>query len=134
MAIRKTQTQVQWAGANSISVASGAGQTSDAVAIADKAIAGSVTIKAKHSAAPVSGDEVRAYVLYTVGDPDADPEAADEYDTHQHALPVVLDLNTEDPAQKTVQIDTAATGLKIRVVNDGAAAVTVSAQYSEQTG
>lgn len=134
MAIKKACKQVQWGGANSVSVASGANDTSDAVAIADRAIAGSLTIKADHSGTPASGDEVIVYVLYTTGDPDADPDSVDEHDTSGHALPIVLDLNTDDPAIKTVQIDNASTGLKIYVVNDGAADVTVSAQYSEQTG
>lgn len=134
MAIAKTQTQVEWASADTKAVTTGSNATSDAVAIADNAIAGSLTIKADHSGSPASGDEILAYVLYTTGDPDVDPDSADEYDTPGHVLPIVLDTNTEDPAIKTIPIDPAATGFKLRVENDGASTITVSAQYSQQTG
>lgn len=134
MAISKSQTQVEWSGADTKSVSSSGNATSDAVVIADTAIAGSLTIKADHSGSPASGDEILAGILYTTGDPDVDPDSADEYDTPGHALPIVLDTNTENPAIKTIPVDTSATGFKLFVENDGASSITVSAQYSEQTG
>lgn len=133
MAIAKAQTQVQWAGANLLSVLSGGNGTSDAVPIADAAIAGSLTIKADNDGVPAAGDVLSVYILYSTGDPDADPDAADEYDTYQHVLPIELNTFTEDPAIKTIPIDPAATKFQLHVRNAAASAVTISAQYSEQT-
>lgn len=133
MAISKSQTQVEWSSSASSTITSGNNDTSDVVAISDDAVHGSVQIKADNQGTPTSGDEVEIRILYTLGDPDADPDSADEYDTVEHALPILLDTNSEDPAIKTVAIDVAAKSFKVYADNQAASSVIVSAQYSEQT-
>lgn len=133
MAIAKSQTQVEWSTNDTVSVGSGSNSTSDAVSISNTAVAGSLQIKADNAGTPTSGDEVSIKILYTNGDPDVDPDSADEYDTPAHALPIVLDTNAEDPAIKTIAINTSAKGFKVYADNQAASSVTVSAQYSEQT-
>ena len=85
-------------------------------------MAAQLTVKADHAGSPSSGDTVDFYILYSTGDPDG--SVADEYDTSGHALHLaILDLNTEDPAQKTVDIPVSAKALKVYVDNNSASGV-----------
>lgn len=130
MAISKSSTQVKWSTANSLSVSGSSSSESDAFTIGSTVVDGSVQLKADHSSSPGSGDYVDFYLLATNGDPDADPDSADEYDTTtQGAFLARLDCNVSDPAVKTVPLPTVAIkGGKIRAVNNAGEAVTVSAQ------
>lgn len=128
MALSKSETQVTWSAANSLSVSASSTGTSDAVTIPTVALDGSISLKADHSGTPAAGNTVEFYALYSNGDPDG--ASTDEFDTtEQGALLAVLDLNADDPAQTTVPLPTvAAKSLKIYAVNnDTGDAVTVSA-------
>lgn len=133
MAIAKSQTQVTWTSSNSSTITSGSNDTSDAVSISDSAFNGLVEVKVDNSGTPASGDECIIKILHTLGDPDADPDSADEYATVEHAIPIVCDTNVEDPVIVTVPVNTAATSFKVYAENNGASSMVVSAQYSEQT-
>jgi len=133
MPITKQSKQVLWAGATSASVAAGAATNSDALAIGQDAIGAIVQIKAVHSGTPAGGDTVDIFALYTAGDPDADPDVADEYDTALHGEHIArLDLASDSPAITTAALDHLAKGVTLRAVNNGAAAVTIYAQVHEQ--
>lgn len=135
MAISKTKSQILWGGSSTIAVAAAGNSTSDAQAISDNAVSAGLVIKADNAGTPASGDELSVKILYTHGDPDADPDVADEYDTAANAgIVAVLDTNAEDPVVVSIPIAVAATGFKVYVSNGAASnSLTVSAQYVEQT-
>ena len=134
MAISKTLYQIEWSGSDSQSVSSSGNATSDARAIADNAISGTLLIKADNAGTPAAGDAITARILYEIGDPDADPDTADEYTTAEHAAPIEIDTNLEDPAIIRVPIDVTMNSFKLYVENGASSnSITVSAQYAEQT-
>lgn len=137
MAISRSTQQVTWASANSVSVAIGGATNSDIVTLAAATFAAAVTLKADNAGAPASGDTVDFYILRSTGDPDADPDTADEYDSNDTLHPVFLkrlDTNTTDPAVATIELPIAAQKVKIRAVNNAASSVTVSAQIETVEG
>lgn len=131
MSHARREAQITWSAANTKSVGTGADETSDAQAIDAKFIRGQVVAKALHGGSPSSDDLVEIRVLYNLGDPDADPDSADEFDTPEHAIPYVLDLSQEDPALITIPIEYG-NEFKIHTRNQAGESVTVSAQYVEQ--
>lgn len=137
MAIEKTQYQITWpdSALTDKSIPSADSVNSDERAIADEAVRGDLTIKADNDGTPVSGDVIEVRVLFTNGDPDADPDSSDEFDTGSSALVVrELDTNDEDPAIISIPIRVSAKAFKVRVTNSASSnAITVSAQYNEQT-
>lgn len=131
MAITKPSTQVEWSGADTISVTSGATQTSDAVTIDATTVGLSLTVKADNSGTPASGDTISVYVLHSTGDPDVDPDDTDEYDS-PGTLVAVLDTNANDPAIKTVMLNPTIKKMKVRCVSGAASnSITCSAQIME---
>lgn len=134
MAITRTETQITWAAANSVSVTAGSNQTSDEFNLDATCIAASVTLKADNSTTPASDDIIYFWLLQTSGDPDG--TGLDEFDTAGHALLLaVLRTNSEDPAIKTVPLPIPQKGGKIYA--EGATAgttnsITVSATITEQ--
>lgn len=132
MAITRSQSQVKWSAANTQSVTAGGTNTSDAVAIDATAVALSLTVKADNAGTPASGDTIEVYVKYTTGDPDADPDSADEFDS-PGTLVMVLDTNANDPAIKTVPLQISPTYFKVTVVSNAASnSITVSAEAQEK--
>jgi isopentenyl diphosphate isomerase/L-lactate dehydrogenase-like FMN-dependent dehydrogenase len=129
----KSQTQVTFSSAASVSIASGGNATSDAFTFGSTSTAATLQVKADNNGTPASGDTVDVYILYTNGDPDAAPDSADEYDTVGHAQPIcTLDTTVEDPAIETVEINAMAKGAKIYFKNNsGGRAITCSAQFTE---
>lgn len=128
MAISKSETQIQWSAANSLSVSSSSTGTSDSASIGATVIDGSVQLKADNDGTPASGDTVDFYALFTNGDPDG--ASTDEFDTaEQGTLLAVLDTNSDDPAIATVPLPTvSAKSVKIYAVNNSSGrAITVSA-------
>lgn len=136
MAISKNRQQIEWSSSDSTSVSSGSTATSDAVTPSATVFRGSVQIKADNGGTPASGDTLDVYILYTTGDPDADPDSSDEYDTAAHGEYLFeLDTNAEDPAIKTAEINVACKGFKIYVENNASSnSITASAQLEEILG
>lgn len=136
MAISKTGYNVKWSTANSQSVAAAGNATSDERAIADNAIAGVLRVKASNNGTAASGDIGTAKILYNGGDPDADPDSADEFGTVEHAAPWELDtyLESGGVVQVDIPIDVTMYGFKLYVENGAASnGITFSAEYIEQT-
>ena len=134
MAITRTETQIQWAGANSVSVAAGSSQTSDVVTLDATAVAAQISIKADNAGTPGTADQIYVWLLQTSGDPDG--TAGDEYDTTGHALLMgILDTNAEDPAIMTVPLPLPQKSFKVYadgITSPTANAITVSATVTEQ--
>lgn len=134
MAITRAEVQIVWAAANSISVAAGAAQVSDAFVFTDATIQAAISLKADNNGVPAAGDKVKCYLLLTSGDPDG--AVADEYDSANHGLFLgELDTASDDPAQMTVDIPSSAKGGKVRAVSAAATnGITVSATIYETRG
>lgn len=134
MAVSKALQQIQWGAANSVSVTAGAAQTSDAITFGAASFVGAIQLKADNSSgSPASVDKVDFYALFTLGDPDANPDSADEYDTTtQGTWLATLDTTISDPCLTTVQLNVIAKGMKLYAKNNATAnAITVSAQIYE---
>lgn len=131
MAVTKSATQITFSSASSISISADSQQTSDVIPLGNTGVAAQITVKADHSGTAVSGDMIDFYILFSTGDPDGG--SADEYDTPSHGLHIaVLDLNVEDPAQKTVDVPVSAKAFKLYVDNNSASStVTCSAEIYE---
>ena len=134
MAITKSETQITWSAANSLSTSAGAANTSDAFNFDATSLLAMITLKADNNGAPAAGDTVTFYLLYTTGDPDG--TGSDEYDsTTQGTLLAVVDTNITDPAQTTVEVCPSAKGGKIYAVNNsGGRAITISSTMYETKG
>ena len=100
-------------------------------------VAAQIQLKCDNSTTPAADDYVNFYVLQTSGDPDTDPDSADEYDTAGHAIFLArVDTNVEDPAMVTVPFPLPQKGFQIYAEGDHADtttnAITISAQIIEQ--
>lgn len=136
MAITRTETQVTWSAANSVSVSAGGTQTSDSVTLDATCIAAQISLKADNSTTPATDDQIYVWLLQTSGDPDG--TGADEYDTpgSTHALMLaVLDTNQDDPAMTTVPLPVPQKSFQVYAEGATAGttnAITVSATVTEQ--
>mgnify|MGYP001769254910 CR=1 FL=1 len=108
MASTKTETQITWSAANSVSLNSASRFDSDAVTLNVEDYSATLQIYADNSGTPASGDVVDVYVKYTNGDILGD--SGDDFNSPEHATWVGR-LNTygaenpgEDPADRTVEI------------------------------
>lgn len=133
MAVAKNPIQVVWSAASSKSVAAGAAETSDAMALSAGAVGMAVLMKADNDGTPASGDYISWYASFTTGDPDG--AGADEYPDILHAMPLGTgDTNQVDPALLFVSLPVGATGVKFIADNNSAGrAITASAEISEIT-
>jgi hypothetical protein len=131
MAVSKSSTQVTFSSADSILVSGDSQVTSDSISLSSNSIAAQLSLKADHASSPTTGDTVDFYILYSTGDPDG--SGSDEFDTPEHGLHVgILDLNLEDPAQKTVDIPVSAKSFKIYVDNNSSSnSITCSSEIYE---
>ena len=132
MAVSKAGQQVTFSSANSVLVSADSQTTSDAITLSSNSVAAQITLKSDHTGvSPSLGDTVDSYILYSTGDPDG--STTDEFDTSGHALHLaILDLNIEDPAQKTVDIPVSAKSFKIYIDNNSSASsITCSAEIYE---
>lgn len=127
MALTRAETQVTWpTAADSKSVAAGADETSEEFNLDDTCVEAEIQLKADNSTSAASDDIIDFYLVQTLGDPDADPDSADEFDTAGHALFLArLDTSSEDPAIKTVPIPVVSKGAK--VIANGSNAGTTNA-------
>lgn len=134
MAITTQEIQVQWSAADSASVAAGNALDSDEITFTSGTVfQARVQCKADNSGTPTSGDVVKFYLLEGLGDPDGSGSL--EFASSEHGIHLItLDTNVEDPAQSVVWLPGPFNKAKIRAVNDGASAATVSCLIFEQNG
>ncbi len=126
MALTRSETQITWSAAASITLSSVGRVDSDAFTFDATDVAASVQVSADNAGSPASGDTVAVYIKWTTGD--VVTGGGDDYDSDEHAQVLML-LNTfgtdtpgEDPAVKTVDIPVSAKGFKISLVAVNAAA------------
>lgn len=119
MASIKSETQITWSTATSLSVALSATSTSDAFTYTAEDWDAVVQLSADNAGTPASGDTIDFFIAYTSGDILGD--TGSDYDTTLSATWIArLDTFTEDPARVTVPINTAATGFRIIAKNNSA--------------
>lgn len=133
MASSRSETQITWSSASSLSVSSGSTSTSDAFTFNAEDWDAVVQLSADNDGTPASGDTVDFYIAYTSGDILGD--SGSDYDTTEHAQwlaridTVAANTPGEDPGRLTVPIQTAALGFKIIAKNNSAGrAITVRAR------
>ena len=98
MAWTKTETQVQWAAADTKSVAVGVTETSDVLTLQPDTVNAFLKCYAKNGGTAESGDDVDVAIQYG-GDPNAD--ATENYDNIGDFV-TNLDTNESDPAVRTI--------------------------------
>jgi hypothetical protein len=104
MAITEADKQIKWAAANTKSVAAGATDASDSETSSASEVMFAGVAKVDNAGTPAAGDTYDFYVLKTFGDPDADPDSADEYPSpSQREFLCQLDTNATDPCVGNVQ-------------------------------
>lgn len=138
MAITRTQTQVQWSGANTKLTTAATEYISDPITLDDSCVSLSIQLHADNSGTPASGDTAIFRIQWSNGDVAAD--TGDDYDTSEHSQFIgqldTFSTNTpgEDPARMTVTVTPVAKKFKIGVTCANAATrnVTVSARIDEQ--
>lgn len=130
----RTETKVEWSGANSAVVAPSGTALSDPLSLDQTCIKARIALKADNQAATPNADDIVVfYVRETSGDPDG--IGTDEFDSPNHGTQLrSIDTNRDDPAQghaefpvpqKAFQIY--AEGLTNQTVNN----ITVSATITE---
>jgi hypothetical protein len=132
MALANNEIQVQWSGANSVSVTAAGTQTSDVFPFSQTAMDAMITVKADNAGTPASGDTVEFYLLATCGDPDG--AASDEFPSNSGdgLLLAVLDTYVGNPSVKTVACPMAKSGKLLARNNSSGRAITVSACVNEK--
>ncbi|MBA7523266.1 hypothetical protein ES705_15389 [subsurface metagenome] len=126
------EIQVQWAGADSVSIAGPGEGFSDAFAFSTKASSGHIQLKAHNEGVPAAGDTIDFFLLLTCGDPDG--AGADEYDGPSFAIPLgTLDTFIMATAIRTVNCPIVKGGKILAVNNSAGRAITVSACILEKT-
>jgi len=133
----RTITTVQWAAANSTTLAAGATATSDAVAPAVGTYEASLSVSATHSATPAAGDTIDVYLAVS--------SDGTGYDSEQPAQLYYLGtIDTADAltsgaspgasfvARKTfTHLPLAPSNWKLHTVSNAASSVTIAAEYAE---
>jgi hypothetical protein len=125
VASSRSETQVTWSAASSITLSSATAQTSDAMAFNVEDWDADLQITVDNSGTPASGDVLNVAIAYSTGDILGD--SVDDYDTTEHAERLgtldTFSTNTpgEDPARRTFPIRTASKGFKVIVDSPNAA-------------
>ncbi len=122
--------------ANTKSIAGAGNATSDAFAFPDGAITSELIVKSATDDESPNDDLDRAHVwlLGTVGDPDADPDSADEYTTPLHANQVASLNMDEDPiVSAPISMPVSWKSAKLYIENSGDQPCVVSAQMRSKT-
>lgn len=138
MAITRTQTQVTWSSASTLSVTSATEVVSDVFTLDATCIAFGIQLSADNAGTPASGDTAVWRIQWSTGDVLAN--SGDDYDTSEHAqLLAVLDTvasNTpgEDPVRRTVFLSPVAQKFKLACTCAQAATrnITIAARVDEQ--
>jgi len=119
MALTRTESQILWATAASITLSDNNAATSDAIVFDATDIQAAVQVSADNAGTPAAGDYIDVWVAYTSGDVLGD--ASDDYDTTEHAEflgrlnTYATDTPGEDPARRTYDISAAPKGIKLIV-------------------
>jgi len=132
MALANNEIEVQWSGANNVSISAGGNQTSDAFTFSQTAIDAMITLKADNAGTPASGDTVEFYLLATCGDPDG--SGSDEFPSNNNdgILLAVLDTYANDPMVRTVACPVAKGGKLFARNASSGRAITASACVNEK--
>lgn len=133
MAVTNNENQVLWSAANSKSVAANTSETSDAITMDATCIQASITCKADNDGTPAAADTVDFFWLGATYDPDGSGSV--EYDTAPGVWLCRVDTSVSDPAQRTVQLNSALSGGKVTAKNNspgGGRAITVSCTILEK--
>ena len=117
MASSRTETQITWSAASSVTVSSATIVWSDAVLFNVEDWDGELQVNADNAGSVASGDVCNVYIAYTTGDILGD--SGNDFASPEHAE-FVMQLDTfttntpgEDPANRSAPIRTAATGFKV---------------------
>lgn len=119
MASLRSETQITWSAANSVTVSSATVVASDAFAFNAEDWDGELQINADNAGTPASGDVCDVFVAYSTGDILGD--SGDDFATPEHAeFAMRLDTyatNTpgEDPANRSIPVRTGAKAFKVLV-------------------
>lgn len=119
MPLTRTETQITWATANTITLNSAIQQTSDPFIFDPTDISASLQINANNQGTPALGDNVNVRIAWTTGD--ILLNTGDDYDTGEHAQLITIldtyptDSPGENPARRTLDIPTSAKGFKVYV-------------------
>ena len=120
MALTRSETQITWSAASSITLSSATEVVSDAFTFDATDVAAVLQVSVDNQGTPASGDTLVVRIYPTTGDILGD--SGDDYDTNEHAEAFLLDTvaaNTpgEDPVRKTVSLNhlIGAKGFKIGV-------------------
>ena len=134
MTIAVSELQVLWAASVATSIAAGGNSTSDALTVSAEAIDLTIVCKADNQGSANVSDQVDAYVLYSVGDPDG--SGTIEYVSTGHAVFIGrMDTTIEEPALITGRLNPNVQSLKIYAVNNSTArSMTFSATMQQKTG
>lgn len=134
MALSPNKVQVKWSTSNSVSVSAGGTQTSDEVLVSETSVSRELMIKVDNGGTPAPGDTIEIRLLMNAGDPDADPDSADEFGTSGNAdVLAVLDTNAEDPVIYGPVPVPFGESFKVHATSNAASnSITVSAQMYEQ--
>ncbi len=120
MAMTRTESQLTWSSATSLTISDGGRHDTDAFTFDATDIAAAVQVSADNASTPASGDTLSVYIKWTTGD--VVTGGGDDYDTDEHAQFLMFldtlssDTPGEDPAVKTVDIPVSAKGFKVSVV------------------
>lgn len=133
MAITRSETQVQWSAANSVSVTAAGSQISDAVSLDATCVAAAITLKADNAGTPADGDVISFYWAATTGDPDG--ASTEEYPADTANMEYLGQLDTyndTDADAMTVELPPVPYRGKLVAVSGAASnAITVSAAIEE---
>jgi hypothetical protein len=125
--------QVTWSSSNSTSISAGGTATSDARTVSATAIDRYCGVKIDNAGTPASGDTAEIRILQNIGDPDADPDSADEFEDADSVTPIVVDTNETDPAIIKIWVPMCKS-YKVHITNNSSGrSMTCSANHIEQT-
>ena len=119
MASSRSETQITWSAANSVTVSSTAVVWSDAVLFNVEDWDAELQVNVDNAGTPATGDTCIVYIAYTAGD--ILGNSGNDFPTTEHAEFAMLletyaaDTPGEDPANRTCQVRTGATGFKVGV-------------------
>jgi hypothetical protein len=138
MAITRTQTQITWSSASSVTVSSATEVVSDQFTIDDTTVLLSLQLSANNAGTPASGDTAIFRIQWSNGD--ILGNTGNDFDTSEHAQYLAtLDTystNTpgENPARRTIEITPVAKYFKVGVICANAATrnITLHVRADEQ--
>lgn len=127
MAFSTSQTQIM----DKVAISGGGTNNSSDFTLSSGHVGGDLQVYASHGGTPASGDTIDVY-LQRKGDPDND--GTSEY-ANQGDYLCTLDLNSDDPANKSIPLFALVQGAAYRLTtvnNDTDTTITVSALLTEE--